>query len=280
MNGTLLAMQSRLQQHMLGTGDATVLLAGSAARRALGLAIYAHAYRQRLVDALADAYAKTRAVLGPEDFETSALRYIAEHPPTTRSLRWYGGNFAEHLRAALPEYPNVVELAALDWALRKAFDGPDSAVLESADLAAVAPSAWATLRLTLVPTAELLVFGHNTVAVWQSIDDETPPPAPERGLVGVDWLVWRKGLQPHFRSLHPIEAALLRAMQGGASFAHACEQAQAGSGGGDGGAGDGGEGGGRGEDGGDGALRIGICLRQWLEDGLLSAVVMPAASKA
>ena len=69
-------------------------------------------------------------------------------------------------------------------------------------------------------------------------------------------------------------------MQGGASFAHACEQAQAGSGGGDGGAGDGGEGGGRGEDGGDGALRIGICLRQWLEDGLLSAVVMPAASKA
>ncbi len=69
------------------------------------------------------------------------------------------------------------------------------------------------------------------------------------------WLVWRKGLQPHFRSLHPVEAALLQAMQTGTTFAQACEQAQS-----------------AGEA--DDVNRIGACLRQWFDDGLLSGVVL------
>ena len=253
----LLPLQARFQQHMLGAADATDLIAGSAERRALGLAIYANAYRQRLVEALADAYAKTRLLIGEDAFDNAALAYIAAHPPTTRSLRWYGGGFSAHLREALPRDPDVAELAQLDWALRNAFDGPDSAVLTQADLAAVAPEAWATLRLLLVPTAELLSFEHNTVAVWQALDDDdsTPPATTVRSDHSVAWLVWRKELQPHFRSLSPVEAALLRAMQAGATFAQACERAQDGADA-------------------DDAARIGACLRQWLDDGVLSAVVM------
>lgn len=258
----LLPLQARFQQHMLGAADASALLSGSTERRALGLAIYANAYRQRLVDALADAYAKTRALLGEPAFEAAALAYIADHPPTTRSLRWFGGDFAEHLRAALPQQPELAELAQLDWALRKAFDGPDSAVLTAADLADVPPQAWATLRLTLVPTTELLQFQHNAVAVWQALDDDTPPPPWERSDRGVDWLVWRKDLQPHFRSAHPLETALLRAMLGGAGFAQACEDAQTASNS-------------------EGAAElIGACLRQWMEDAVLSGVMIPAGSGA
>ena len=256
----LLELQAGFQQHMLGAADASALLSGTPERRALGLAIYAHAYRQRLVDALADAYAKTHAVLGAPAFEATALAYVARHPPTTRSLRWYGGGFAEHLRSTGPASGALAELAQLDGALRHAFDGPDSAVLTPADLASVPPQAWATLRLALVPTTELLRFEHNTVAVWQALDDGATPPPAERSALAVDWLVWRKGLQPHFRSLHPVEAALLRAMRHGASFAQACEQAQA--------------------DTGEptdasaavGPARIGACLRQWLDDGVLSGV--------
>ena len=259
----LLPLQARFQQHMLGAADATELIAGSPARRALGLAIYANAYRQRLVEALADAYAKTRLRLGETAFDNAALAYIAAHPPTTRSLRWYGGGFAAHLHEALPQSLDVAELAQLDWALRNAFDGPDSAVLAATDLAGVPPEAWATLQLRLVPTAELLRFAHNTVAVWQALDDDevTSPPRTERAAPPVTWLVWRKDLQPHFRSLHPVEAALLRAMQAGATFAQACEQAQS-----------------AGEA--DDVNRIGFCLRQWFDDGLLSGVVLRSAVSA
>ncbi len=255
----LLRLQSVFQQHMLGAADATPLLAGSAERRALGLGIYANAYRQRLVEALADAFAKTRALLGAEAFEAAALHYINEHPPTTRSLRWFGAGFALHLRGALPAQASIAEMAQLDWALRQAFDGPDAPVLVAADLADLPPQAWATLRLTPVPTLQLLRFEHNTVALWQALDEAAPAPAIERGAVAVDWLVWRKQLQPHFRSLHPVEAALLRAMQGGVGFATACEQAQA-----------------EAEE--DCTNHIGGGLRQWLEDGVLSAVVIPPAA--
>ena len=256
---TLLPLQARFQQHMLGAADATDLIAGSAERRALGLAIYANAYRRRLVEALADAYAKTRLLMGEDAFDDAALAYIAAHPPTTRSLRWYGGDFSAHLRQALPRDTDVAELAQLDWALRNAFDGPDSAVLTPADLAGVAPEAWASLRLLLVPTAELLSFEHNTVAVWQALDDDdsTPPATTVRSDHAVAWLVWRKELQPHFRSLPPVEAALLRAMQAGATFAQACERAQGGA-----------------DAEADGAAGIGACLRHWLDDGVLSGVMM------
>jgi hypothetical protein len=250
MTPPLLSMQGTFQQHMLGTADARHLLAGTDARRALGLGIYAHAYRRRLVDALADAYAKTSALLGAAQFDAAALRYIAEQPPGTRNLRWYGADFADHLHE-----PAASEMARLDWALRGAFDGPDSMVIEAEELAALAAAQWATLRLVPVPTTQLLRFKHNTVAVWQALDDDADaPPSAEAG-TAVHWLVWRKALQPHFRSMHPSEATLLRAMLGGASFAQACEQCQ-----------------GESAD----AAFIGQCLRQWLDDALIAAVVLAA----
>lgn len=259
MSFSVLSTQLSFQQHMLGHGDATPLLAGSAERRALGLAIYANAYRQRLVDALADTFAKTHAVLGDEAFEAAALAFISGHPPTHQNLREFGAGFTEHLRATLPEQPQAAELAQLDRALRRAFDGADSAVLGATELGAVPPEAWGSLTLTPVPTALLLRFEHNTVAVWQAIDDDdhAPPPA-QRGDMAVDWLIWRKELQPHFRSLVPAEAALLRAMLAGASFAEACEQAA-----------------GESED--DITPLIGQCLRVWVDDGVLSGVVLPPA---
>lgn len=256
MSLAVLSTQLSFQQHMLGHGDATALLAGSAERRALGLAIYANAYRQRLVDALADTFAKTHAVLGDAAFEAAALAFVAGHPPTHQNLREFGAGFAAHLRASLPDQPQLAELAELDRTLRRAFDGPDSAVLGADVLAAVPPQAWGALTLTPVPTAVLLRFAHNTVAVWQALDDDDdahPPPPTARGDVAVDWLVWRKELQPHFRSLVPAEAALLRAMLAGASFAEACEQAA-------------------GESDDDITALIGQCLRVWVDDAVLSGV--------
>ena len=252
MNG-LLATQQRFQQHLLGGADATELLSGPAERRALGLAIYANAYRQRLVDALADTFAKTRAVLGAPDFEAAALGHVAAHPPTHRNLREFGTEFPAHLRETLPGRASCAELAQLDLALRRAFDGPNADALDAAGLAGVPPEAWATLTLVPVPTALLLRFEHNTVAVWQALDDDLSPPPAEHSAVAVDWLVWRKALQPHFRSLAPAEATLLRAMLAGACFAEACELTSAGS---------------------DEDLTpvIGQCLRTWLEDGVLGAV--------
>ncbi len=261
MSRSVLSLQLHFQQHVLGNGDATALVAGSAARRSLGLGIYANAYRVRLFDTLVDAYEKTHAVMGDADFDAAAVSYIAAHAPTTRSLRWYGDQFEAHLATHQPEQPGHVELARLDWALRRAFDGPDAQVLDASGLGGVPPEAWATLRLVPVPTAELLVFRHNTVAVWQALDDDQVPPALVVSETEVDWLVWRKGLQPHFRSLHPVEATLLRAMLADTSFAQSCAGAEAVA-----------AELGLSEE--EVSALIGSYMRQWFEDGLLSRVVL------
>lgn len=261
MSRSVLSLQQQFQQHVLGDGDATALVTGTAARRSLGLGIYANAYRVRLLDTLIDAYQKTQAVMGNAAFEAAALSYIAANAPTTRSLRWYGERFEVHLATHHPGQPGHGELARLDWALRRAFDGPDAEVLDASGLAGVPPEAWATLRLVPVPTAELLVFRHNTVAVWQALDDDQVPPALVASDVEVDWLVWRKGLQPHFRSLHPVEAALLRAMLDDATFAQSCARAEAVA-----------AEVGLSED--DVSVLIGGYMRQWFEDGLLAGIVL------
>lgn len=265
MSLSVLSMQLQFQQHMLGDDDATALITGTAARQSLGMGIYAHAYRARLLDTLADAYQKTRSVMGEVAFETAALAYIAAHPPTTRSLRWYGEHVDTHLATHRADQPALAEIARLDWALRQAFDGPDAGPLAASALGALPPDAWATLRLVPVPTAELLVFRHNTVAVWQALDDDEVPPALAASPIEVDWLVWRKGLQPYFRSLHRVEAALLRAMLTGSSFAQACAHAEACAK-----ASTAGEG--HTED--EVSMLIGSFMRQWFEDGLLARVVL------
>jgi hypothetical protein len=263
-----MSAQLQFQQHMLGAGDASPLIAGHPERQALGLRIYAHAYRQRLLDTLIDSYEKTLAVMGEASFETAALAYIAAHPPTSRSLRWYGGDFAAQLAAGgadLPASSAWAEIACLDWALRGAFDGPDSQVLDASAFADLAPEAWATLRLVPVPTSQLLTMRHNTVAVWQALDDDQPPPVPQASEVDVAWVVWRKGLRPHFRSLHRAEATLLRAMLDGTPFAMACAEAESA-------VGDAQVGDGRSDE--DVSNLIGGFMRQWLEDGLLAQVLL------
>lgn len=222
MSLSVLSMQLQFQQHMLGEADATPLISGTAARQRLGLDIYVNAYRLRLLETLVDAYAKTQAVMGDIAFEAAAFGYIAIHPPITRNLRWYGDQFSTYLADQHADAPALAEIARLDWALRTAFDGVDSNVMNASALAALEPAAWETLRLVPVPTAGLLVFRHNTVAVWQALDDDANPPPLAASPIDVDWLVWRKGLQPHFRSLHQVEASLLRAMLKGLSFSQAC----------------------------------------------------------
>ena len=148
----------------------------------------------------------------------------------------------------------MAELARLDRTLRHAFDGPDAPVLTLADLAAVASERWATLGFGLHPTFARLRLHHNTLALWQALDqDEDPPPALPLAEPG-ELLVWRRGHQPHFRSLPALEAAALEALHAGLSFADTGARLAARFG----------------EP--DMAAQLGGLLRRWVDEELLSAL--------
>ncbi|MBT9488559.1 MAG: putative DNA-binding domain-containing protein [Rubrivivax sp.] len=258
----LLALQTALQQHVLDAAEGirAAIAPGPGIAVDRRLQIYHHAYRARLVETLADTFGHTASYLGGDWFEADARAFIETHPSTRASLRWYGADFAAWLQQRHPQDGDIGELAALDWALRRAFDGPDAPVPTLAHLATLPPEAWATLGFALQPTAERLTLHFNTLAIWQALDgDSTPPTAAPLAAPGA-LLVWRRDLQPHFRTLGPVEALALTHLAAGDSFAATCAtlaEAFVAE---------------------DTAAQAGALLRRWIDEGLLASVTgWPAA---
>ena len=186
------------------------------------LHIYHNAYRARLLENLQDSYEKTWAYLGDENFEATARNYIEETPPNNRNLRWYGATFPAWLDSQFPEDGDIAELAMLDWELRKAFDAPDATPIHAGALGGLAPAEWETIGFKLTPTMHISPLRYNSVGIWHALDLEQAPPASEL-LPEPGWLLtWRKGWQPHFRTLGAVENAALMQLQQGTPFAEVC----------------------------------------------------------
>lgn len=263
MNSALEALQSDMQQHLLGhDSDIASALRPGGIGIARRLAIYHRAYRMRLLDTLHDSFGHTLMYLGDEHFDRAALAYIESHPSQHTSLRDYGDTFAPWLSQQFTCDAELGELAALDWALRHAFDGPDAAVIGLADLALVPANAWGGLRLVLHPTYARLRLHHNALALWHALDQDQTPPAAAALTEPGELLIWRRSEQPHFRSLKAYEAAALDAVNAGLSFAEVGAQLSAHFAGQ--------------QDALELAAELGALLRRWVDEGLLSAVMLGA----
>lgn len=212
-------MQARFLAGVIGdAADAEALIVDDdqvGARKRLD--IYRHNYHASLTGVLTDHFARLFAYLGDEQFGRVARAYVAAHRSTTRNLRDYGHEFASFLGHSFPEDSELAELAALDWALRGAFDAADVALLDAARVGALGDG-WIDRPLSLHPSARLLNFSYNSAAIWSALDaGREPPPVAE--LAGpVRLLVWRRGQQPSFRSLTAEEAAALDGLAAGCSF--------------------------------------------------------------
>lgn len=257
---TLAATQAGLQQHVLDGSTAVhaAIRTSAGIRTEQRLAIYHNAYRARLLETLKDSFGHCWRWTGDELFDEHALSYIEQAPPLRAGLGHYGDDFPRWLSMHLPERPWIGELAQLDWTLRRAFDGPDGPVLTLGELASVAADAqtWLGCGFRVHPTTRRLAFSHNTLALWAALDAEEEPPAPMRLPAMSDVLIWRRGHQPHFRSLGAVESRALTALISGASFALLCatlaEVCPAD----------------------DVASTAGALLRRWIDDELLSSCVI------
>ncbi|MFZ6759295.1 putative DNA-binding domain-containing protein [Undibacterium sp. Ji50W] len=221
------SLQTAFQEFILGQRDAASMHVHLAVTPGLGhdarLDIYYQAYRLRLRDALSEAYGKTHSYLGDDLFYQACAAYIDAHPSTYRNLRWFGEQFAALLRQQFAEHPQVAELAQFEWALGCAFDAPDHAILQLTDLGKV--SDWETVGLRTSSSLQFIDMHWNSVAIWLALNEDKSPPEPVSTDVAVTWVVWRKQLQAHFRSLVTEETEALRQLGQGQRFADVCERA-------------------------------------------------------
>jgi hypothetical protein len=247
---SLLELQRQFCAHLLDAPSPVMgQIAGDSAD--LGLAVYHHAYRAQLVACLGDTYEKLWAWLGDEAFQAAADRYVALNPPHSWTLGDYGAAFSTLLAELYPDDPEVAELASLDWALRRAFDGEGTRAIGAADLADVN---WETATFRFVPTLQVFPIRTNCAAIWNALALDETPPAATRLIEAAAIRVWRLDLAPQFVSMDVCEYDCLSRLQQGASFSQLCAhlgetlgEAQA-------------------------TLTIGQLLGRWLQDGLVTAI--------
>lgn len=228
---SLAAQQQALAAAIRDGAEPAGLLAGD---WATGLAVYRHAYRARLAEALADNYTVLARALGDEGFDALARAYIAAHPSLRPSIRWFGHRLDTFMAAAgdaLVPHAGLVDIARMDWALRSAFDAAEAPLLDAATLAALGPDDWAGLVLQLHPSVQRVALAHAVEPAWRALREWDPDagadaptmdePLPHAHVL----LAWRQGLETRWRSLDALEATLLAEVAAGAPFAQLCERA-------------------------------------------------------
>lgn len=221
------------------------------------LAIYGDAYYLRLMEAIDLNYPGLGLLLGDELYEQLARAYIKHYPSSYRSIRWYGEHLSEFISThfnSIEAQQLVAELAEFEWALRTVFDTENAEVISVEQLATVAPESWPNLCFEFHPSVQAVDCHWNSVQVWQALTNDENIPEFSYQDVPARWLLWRHELQSHFRSLDVHEAWALVTIQKGGNFAELCaglsewidEQHC--------------------------ALQAATLLKQWLSDGMISAV--------
>lgn len=215
--------QQQLTQYILGsdTADAASLALVAQTPRVSAtqrLAIYHHAYRARLVESLADTFARTERFAGSDSFGVWATHYAEQSPPESRSLSRYGETFPAFLQQRFPHNPELFELARLDWDLRSRFDMADTHALDSALAAELPPDTWLQTEDTLHPTVLLRTIQTNVVALWQALDADTDVPPTQMLDEPLGILVWRRDQQPHFQTVSMAQWTFMNHLAAGESL--------------------------------------------------------------
>ncbi|HEX7815728.1 DNA-binding domain-containing protein [Dyella sp.] len=222
---------AQIQQHVLQAVLADTVTAPGAlkgddrATAGTRLAIYHHAYRARLREALAIEYPGL-ALMAGKSFATLAAGYIEAHPSGHYNIRWHGAGLAAFLDYGLPwrERPALGDMARLDWAISTVFDAVDEPALLAQDLASLAPEDWATLQLHPQDKLQILVTPYNVAAFRKAADLGQARPRLRRHRQPVSLLIWRDGMEVRYRALDTDELAVLEAAIAGANFTELCDR--------------------------------------------------------
>lgn len=251
---SLATLQREFQADVMGDTDAATghVVGSSDTDVRARLDVYRHAYGARLVEVLAADFPALRGSLGPDRFATLAHGYVRSNPSRHRNVRWYGADFATFVAGAHDTAAG--DLARLEWMLGLAFDAADAPVLTHTALATIPPEEWATVRLVAHPSAQRADLLSDTAPIWRRIQLAETAETIEHPTGTTPLVVWRKHLDPHFRSLDQDEAWAIDAILRGESFAAVCEGLC------------------EWHDPEDAANRAATLLGNWIGDGLISSV--------
>lgn len=196
------------------------------ARMQRGLVIHRNNYRHALMDAMHATFERTRRWIGESAFDAAAAHHLVLNPPTGWTLDDVGTGFSTTLAGLFPRDPDVPDLAALEWAMHRAFTAADEPCM---DLAAWGHATrgfgeddWARMRLRPIAGLAVLDVRSDCVALWQSLAADGAGEEPAALEHAASVLVWRDDWQPVCRRVPRLEGEALRRIAAGASYGALC----------------------------------------------------------
>ena len=207
------------------------------------IGIYANAYYARLLECLAAYFPMLQKTLGQEIFEGFAFEYLQKYPSQSYTLDRLGENFARFLEETRPEpeegeepgalgWPDfLIDLAELEWAVNRVFDGPGvegKPLLTADSLQSFPAERFAESHLVPVPCLRLLTFRFPVNPYYTAIrraeegeEVPIPDPGPEHlALTRRDFVVRRYPLNP---AQHVLLEKILAGAPVGEALAAAAE---------------------------------------------------------
>ena len=212
------------------TANATALLRSTATLSARQrLQVYRNNMVESLVAALAAVYPVVSRLVGNGFLRHAAKAFVGAHPSRSGNLQDFGGELPAFLRVWLPasELPYLPDVAALEWALHRAYHEAELPALALERLAQVPAADQGGLRLRLQPSTRFVASRYPVLKIWQAnqpeVLDEGSTISLDEG--GVDLLVVQHALEIEFRLLGRAEGGWLRALADGATLAEATRRA-------------------------------------------------------
>jgi len=188
-----------------------------------------------LIDALADTFAVTQALVGQEFFRAMAGVFVRRSPPSSRLLVFYGDGLPDFIDSFEParSVPYLADVARLELARVRSYHAADAEPMTGAAVAReisrlVVGDAQGTalLRLALHPSLAALRSAYGIVSIWAAHQVEG-----EVDLAGVavwdpeDALVMRPHLDVLVLAMPPGSARFVAGLQQGLPMLAAAQAA-------------------------------------------------------
>jgi hypothetical protein len=159
------------------------------------LAIYSRSYHARLLQCFQSMFPALLHALGEELFNSFAMDYLQRHPSHSYTLDQLADAFPQHLAQTRPDaaaapdtrerWPDfIIDLAWLEWAFLKVYDGPGvegQRLPDAQDIIAMPAEHLLAARPTPAPCLRLFVFRYPVHAYWLAVrrgqDPQLPAPA-------------------------------------------------------------------------------------------------------
>ncbi|WP_417667720.1 DNA-binding domain-containing protein [Roseibium sp.] len=187
--------------------------------------VYRNNVTASLVEALEQTFPAVQKMLGEDYFKALARAFVAEYPPKSPVLIWYGGEFASFVEGFEPlrSYPYLADVARLEWAWLQSYHAQDADPLDPTVLAAIDPDALADLRLRLHPAAFVVcsVWPVFSIAAANRFAPEAEMAAGLNEAQSV--LVTRPDLDVELLLLRPGADIFLESLAGGCPLGQAAE---------------------------------------------------------